>query len=171
MSPGRTPAAVPPARISTGPSTYTSARVGRSANSAAGRAPPGSRVARSIRPAPSCHTACPSPARTHSTAARISTAIAYDSVSISPLPNSAGLGAAGPVPWPPSRASAARWSRCAPSWMPRQICWASGVAVDGTSAIAVPGPGSPGRHIHVRRASRLDTGGYTVTCSSVGRGR
>ena len=129
--------------------------------------PPGRRVARSIRPAPSCHTARPSPARMHSTAASISTAIAYDSATSSPAPNSPGLGASGP----PSPASEVRWSRCAPSWIPRQICCSNGVAVDGTSAIAVPGPGTPGRHIQVRRASRRVTGRRSVTCSLLGDGR
>jgi hypothetical protein len=47
--------------------------------------------------------------------------------------------------------------------MPRQICCAIGVAVDGTSAIAAPEPGSPGRHIQVRRASRRLTGRRIVT--------
>ena len=54
ISAGKTAAAGPPASTSSGPSTYTSASVGRSANSAAGFEPPGSRVARSISPAPSC---------------------------------------------------------------------------------------------------------------------
>jgi hypothetical protein len=47
--------------------------------------------------------------------------------------------------------------------MPRQTCCAIAVAVDGTSAIAVPGAGSPGRHIQVRRASRRLTGRRSAT--------
>ena len=43
--------------------------------------------------------------------------------------------------------------------------------MDGTSATAVPGSGSPGRHIQVRRASRRFTGRGTVTCASLGEGR
>ncbi len=103
----------------------------------------------------------------HSTEASISTAIAYDSAMSSPVPNSPGLGARGR----PALASELRWSRCAPSWMPRQICCAIEVAEDVTSAIAVPGPGSPGRHIQVRRASRRLTGRRSVTWSWLGDGR
>ena len=103
----------------------------------------------------------------HSTAASISTAIAYDSARSRPAPNSPGLGASGRR----SLATELRWSRCAPSWMPRQICCSIAVAVDGTSAIAVPGPGSPGRHIQVRRASRRFSGSRSVTCSALGDGR
>ena len=55
--------------------------------------------------------------------------------------------------------------------MPRQICCSIAVAVEGTSAIAVPGPGSPGRHIQVRRASRRFSGSRSVTWSALGDGR
>jgi hypothetical protein len=55
--------------------------------------------------------------------------------------------------------------------MPRQICCSIAVAVDDTSAIAVPGPGSPGRHIQVRRASHRFSGRRIVTWSVLGDGR